>query len=219
MKLRGLGNQSEMIPNRTLTKMASRKLVWEKGSGAGDLQCHARSWAAGKTSLTGLGFVPRGVGLRNRRRCAADTPSLALTEHMGARLLDLLRCRLDLHTLVAKLADGKITECPFSDELAAEGRELVFSMLESAGAVLPARQRPKGQPFFLAALEEMLRISGDPDYRAFYSSSVSFAKGVRLGHASRLPRVPAVFEKKTKWRKYAEDAEGQILRENYISAK
>ena len=100
---------------------------------------------------------------------------------MGARLLDLLRCRLDLHTLVAKLADGKITECPFSDELVAEGRELVFSMLESAGAVLPVRQRPKGQPFFLAALEEILSISGDPDYRAFYSSSVSFAKGVRLG--------------------------------------
>ena len=120
---------------------------------------------------------------------------------------------------LAKLADGKITECPFSDELVAEGRELVFSMLESAGAVLPVRQRPKGQPFFLAALEEILRISGDPDYRAFYSSSVSFAKGVRLGHASRLPRVPAVFEKKTKWRRYAEDAEGQILRENYISAK
>ena len=64
-----------------------------------------------------------------------------------------------------------------------------------------------------------MRISGDPDYRAFYSSSVSFAKGVRLGHASRLPRVPAVFEKKTKWRRYAEDADGQILRENYISAK
>ena len=51
-------------------------------------------------------------------------------------------------------------------------------MLESAGAVLPVRQRPKGQPFFLAALEEILRISSDPDYRAFYSSSVSFAKGV-----------------------------------------
>ena len=28
-----------------------------------------------------------------------------------------------------------------------------------------------------------------------------------------------MFEKKTKWRRYAEDAEGQILRENYISAK
>ena len=64
MKLRGLGNQSKMIPNRTLTKMASRKLVWVKGSGAGDLRCQAGSWVAGKTSLTGLGFVLRGVGLR-----------------------------------------------------------------------------------------------------------------------------------------------------------
>ena len=67
----------------------------------------------------GFGLCSPGRWPPNRRRCAADTPTLALPEHMGARLLDLLRCRLDLHTLVAKLADGKITECPFSDELVA----------------------------------------------------------------------------------------------------
>ena len=80
---------------------------------------------------------------------------------------------------------------------------------------------PKDNPSILAAVEELLRFSGDPDSRAFFSSSVSFAKGVRLGPGVRLPRVPAVFEKKDKWRRYDETTSGEkgVERENYMSAK
>ena len=88
-----------------------------------------------------------------------------------------------------QLALGRLEKSPFRDELVQEGRELLFCALELVGTKLPVRSRPEGQPFFLAALEELLRISGDPDFRAFYSSSVSFAHGVRVGFKSKTPRV------------------------------
>ncbi|OLP92219.1 hypothetical protein AK812_SmicGene26002 [Symbiodinium microadriaticum] len=127
-----------------------------------------------------------------------DTPSLSL----GEELLKTLARHMDLKSLTAKLVQGKITANPFSSNLIAEGRELLFTALEYTGAKLPVREKPEGQPFYLAAIEELLRISGDPDSRVFFSSSVSFAKGVRLGPEFTLPHVPAFFEKKEKWRRY-----------------
>ena len=127
---------------------------------------------------------------------------------------------MDLKSLAAKLVEGKIAANPFSSSLIAEGRELLFTALEYTGAKLPVREKPEGQPFYLAAIEELLRISGDPDSRVFFSSSVSFAKGVRLGPGATLPRVPAVFEKKEKWRKYdVESCPSDVERENYLSAR
>ena len=99
------------------------------------------------------------------------------------------------------------------------GRELLFLALELAGTKLPVRERPDGQPFFLAAIEELLRISGDPDSAALHTSADSFAEGVRLGVDVALPRVPAVFEAKVRHCKYGEDAEWQrVDRTNYVSA-
>ena len=96
----------------------------------------------------------------------------------------------------------------------------MFCALEFAGTKLPVRSRPEGQPFYLAAIEELLRISGDPDHRAFYSSSVSFAHGVRVGFKAKTPRVPAVFDRKTKWRKYEEEeCDWRDDRQNYVSAR
>ncbi|CAE7206157.1 unnamed protein product [Symbiodinium natans] len=97
-----------------------------------------------------------------------------------------------------RLAAGKVAECPFSDKLVNEGRELLFLALEYAGATLPVRERPEGQPLFLAAIEEVLRISRDPDYAAFYTSDHSFAKGVKLGVDVELPRVQAQFQEEEK---------------------
>ena len=153
------------------------------------------------------------------RRSAADTTALGFMETLGTELEKLLSRSCDLRKLAMQLAAGRVLECPFTSDVVAEGRELIFTALEFAGTKLPVREIPPNQPFFLAAIEELLRISGDPDYKAFHSSSVSFAKGVRLGAGSKLPRVPAVFERKAKWRKYAEEDTDDQVRENYISAK
>ena len=164
----------------------------------------------------GFGLCSPGRWLPSRRRCAQDTPSLSL----GEELLKTLARHMDLKSLTAKLVQGKITANPFSSNLIAEGRELLFTALEYTGAKLPVREKPEGQPFYLAAIEELLRISGDPDSRVFFSSSVSFAKGVRLGPEFTLPHVPAFFEKKEKWRRYdVESCTSGVERENYLSAR
>ena len=107
--------------------------------------------------------------------------------------LKLLQRDLDLRALAMKLAVGCVDSMPFSDELINAGREFLFTALEFAGSKLPVRERQAGQPFFLAAIEELLRISGDPDSRAYYTSRRSFARGVRVGPGAKLLRVPAVF--------------------------
>ena len=119
-----------------------------------------------------------------------------------------------------QLATGQTHECPFRADLIREGRELIFLALNWCGAKLPVHEPSAGQPFFLAALEEIFRISGDPDYRAFYSGANSFAKGVRRGVGVKAPRVPAVLLPKTKWRNYAETGVAEdSCRENYVSAR
>lgn len=99
-----------------------------------------------------------------------------------------------------KLAAGKVNDCPFPRAAVEDGRQLVFVALEMAGAKLDVRTRAPDQPFYLGAIEELLRISGDPDHKAYSSATNSFAKGVRLGVGAKLPRVPAVFERKTTWK-------------------
>ena len=156
-----------------------------------------------------------------RRKDSKDVSSLRFLEELGGEL-ECLLCRfLDVQQLASSFADGKVVSCPFSAALIQEGRDLIFKALDSVGPTLPVRERSLlGQPLYLAAVEELLRIAGDPDHKAFFSSSVSFAKGVRLGVGIKNPRVPAVCERKTKWRKYPEEclAEG-CDRESYLSAK
>ena len=167
----------------------------------------------------GFGLCSPGRWPPKMRRSSVDTPSLGFAELLAVELLKILSASVDIRRLAMKLAAGKVAECPFSEELVNEGRELLFLALEMAGTELPVRERPEGQPFFLAAIEELLRISGDPDSAAFYTSADSFAKGVKLGVDVALPRVPAVFEEKVRHRKYGEDAEWQrVERANYVSA-
>ena len=52
----------------------------------------------------------------------------------------------------------------------------------------------------ISLLEEFLRICGDPDASAYCSGKDSFAAGGSLGVNQKMPRTPAVFEKKCKWR-------------------
>ena len=115
-----------------------------------------------------------------------------------------------------RIRPGKATTTPPAtpEELRLRRRRLglAWDFVRSRHSTRTWRKRGGAWPsstavsFYLAAVEELLRLrfSGDPDSRAFFSSSVSFAKEVRLGPGVRLPRVPAVFEKKDKWRQHDE---------------
>ena len=168
----------------------------------------------------GFGLCSPGRWPPERRKDSKDVCSLGFLEELGGELENLLCRHSDVQQLASSFADGKVVSCPFSAALIQEGRDVIFKALDSVGPKLPVRERTVGQPLYLAAIEELLRIAGDPDHKAFFSSSVSFAKGVRLGVGVKNPRVPAIFERKTKWRKYPEEcfAEG-CDRENYLSAK
>ena len=118
------------------------------------------------------------------------------------------------------MATGRARGSPVAPSLVAEGRRLLVKSLCSWGVQgeLPDHPRP-GQCFLIEALGELLRILGDPDWRIFASRRHSFATGVPLG-LEGLPRTPAVFERKRRWRKYEEfEGLGGDVKENYVSAR
>ena len=166
----------------------------------------------------GFGLCSPGRWPPERRKDSKDVSKLRFLEELGGELESLLCRFLDVQQLASSFADGKVVSCPFSAALIQEGRDLIFKALDSVGPTLPVRERSLGQPLYLAAVEELLRIAGDPDHKAFFSSSVSFAKGVRLGWvlASRT-RVCRPF---SSTRQSGEEclAEG-CDHENYLSAK
>ena len=72
------------------------------------------------------------------------------------------------------------------------------------------------------ALEALLGEGGDPDA----SGMSQFAEGVRLGVTTRLPRTPAVYPRKTRWRlesQACKDLEPRgndsVWRDNYLTAR
>ena len=126
----------------------------------------------------------------------------------------------DHQALVLQMACGKLEESPFPDLLLLDAREAWFSQIESASKFPPEEIRgvTANQPFYLCALGESLRLLQDPDWRVLYSSTREcFAKGVSVGVGVRMPRTPAVYERKSKWRKLDETA---FLADttNYLSA-
>eukprot|EP00435_Cladocopium_sp_Y103_P057006 s1874_g19.t1 len=137
---------------------------------------------------------------------------------VGERILGLTteeEMRKDLY----KLALGHCKAPPFRQELIKEAREIWLSTLvESTGVDVQSLQKvEKRQPFMLAAIAEHLKVIEDPDADAFSLQPGSFRSGVPIG-VDGLPRVPAVFEAKEKWRKY-DPVVHPGDKENYVSAK
>ena len=95
------------------------------------------------------------------------------------------------------LSSGQVSSCPFSSEEVRDLRVLIDSQLSSMG--LDTRERdgdrtsatPRWRLFgaLLAAAE-------DPDAEGI----TGFVRGVPLGVGVKLPRLPALYRKKAKWR-------------------
>ena len=93
------------------------------------------------------------------------------------------------------LIRGGLTHDPFSAELLGKMRATTSAVMAAAGQFDCTTVIDEGQPFLLDMHASLLRISGDPDYRWL----VKCKKGVRNGVNSRMPRVPAIYERKLKW--------------------
>ena len=153
------------------------------------------------------------------RQDTCDNPNLHFHYLLGRRLLRHLQHCLDVRKIGFLLASGKVTSCPFSDDLLQSGREKIFAELRKANCKAPVEEQAEGQPFYLCALEAILDLAGDPDAAAYHSGTNSFAEGVPLGVDCTLPRVPALFTAKQHWLCYEHIQEEAGVRENYITAK
>ncbi len=170
-----------------------------------------------------IGYGPRGegdplhVGSFERRRVIHDgaglcslgrwppdrrprlrSPRLLRLRHLLFESLDNIKgiTGYELEELFGKLASGRIDSCPWPEPYLAGLRDQVSALFDDA----PVQARPKPgdveQPVAVRLLEALLYEADDADAPGM----AQFATGVRLGVGARMPRTPAVYERKKRWR-------------------
>eukprot|EP00435_Cladocopium_sp_Y103_P068426 s272_g31.t1 len=150
---------------------------------------------------------------RGERR---DTNMVKLADDTFQVLEDAVREAIpDVRRAAFELVTGKLVKSPFSELALNKLRDKWFSLLsdKADAAVLD-----EGQPFYLRALAQWLKVFKDPDVHWLVDEEDSFASGVFVGVGRPLPRSPQVFQKKLKHRKL-DDTEFNPLAENYPSAQ
>eukprot|EP00435_Cladocopium_sp_Y103_P069710 s303_g33.t2 len=169
--------------------------------------------AGGKPFHDGSGLCSQG----NRRPAfrRQEEAMLRLGEDMLA-----LTTEEELRSDLYRLALGRCNGPPFRSEVIQRAKEMWLGRLGKLVGKPPRDLEvvEERQPFMLAALEAHLRAVGDPDAGAFSEKPGCFRKGVPIGVDEPLPRVPAVFEEKEKWKKY-EAIPFPQNKENYLSAR
>ena len=115
---------------------------------------------------------------------------------------------------------GKVPDNPFPEQGLANTRKRLSELLDTFKVRGQAEVTAPHQLIEYALAGRMARAMDDPDWIFLAAGRHSAAKGVKLGADEKLPRVPAVFEKKTTWRRYEEeDRCGESSwKENYKSA-
>ncbi|CAE7908811.1 unnamed protein product [Symbiodinium microadriaticum] len=178
--------------------------------------------AAGKVKLfsDGHGLASPGRWPPHARPCADLDPGLSFHKSLMDQLLLYITDNIDYKRVVCFLATGRCTSSPFSERQLTQARDVVFRLIREQGSTAPLETVPERQPFYLHAISEVLRLADDPDWRQYTVSTHSFANGVPLGVDFRMPRCPALFERKRRHRDFTglgahECAE---LRDNYRSA-
>ena len=127
------------------------------------------------------------------------SPCARLVKPIGAQCFSSLQAVLDKHMdgrrLLLELACKKHADQPFPVALVKEAIRL-----SNAFCVTMVRSliwiQCQSDSLSISLLEEFLRICGDPDASAYCSGKDSFAAGGSLGVNQKMPRTPAVFEKK-----------------------
>ena len=117
---------------------------------------------------------------------------------------------------VFRLATGKAKASPFAPEQIIDTRLALARLMKLPEEA--ADERARYQPFRLRLAEALAQQFRDPDWKQLVQAKHSFASGVPIGVGVRMPRVPAVYERKTKWRAI-DETEFQRDKDNYRSAE
>ena len=152
-------------------------------------------------------------------------PSKRRLPPLGAELADLLGATMQEaehargkgfgRRVICQLACAQAADDPLQglDVIAAQRVE---EFMVRRGFRRDGRPEHPGNVIDLELLGFVARELGDPDWRAV----AIYRRGVRLGWHHRLPRTPAVYERKTRWAPQVGDAEGaQEWASNYHSVE
>ena len=184
---------------------------------------------SGDPMMVGSGYTSRtvcdGLSLSSPGRWAPLARKYPTTEHwreVSRLFMDFAR-RHGSADLLMEFALGKVEESPFGAEAISIMKNRVIESLSRWGYSLKSSPQDRTDlPIDYRFLELLLDASGDPEVGLGL-----FARGVRVGPGSRLPRLPALYAKKKRWQlpeqRYPEDPDGfpndgeSVWRSNYSS--
>ena len=142
----------------------------------------------------------------------------AVSRRLHTEMLNLLTTHHgDLVKFACQLVQKKFDTCPFSQAQVDEGRKIIASIIgvDHIKGVFDVADR---QPSHLNLAAHLAQALGDPDWRILAAAKDSYTTGVPVGYRERLPRTPAVYERKTRWKKYEPDDYVLEERGNYATA-
>ena len=156
----------------------------------------------GSPLQVGVGYTSRdycdGQGLPSPGRWPVKSRRYPSTTHWKkvmakfAKFVDA-RCT---PSLLMKLAMSKVETCPFDEAEIAELKGSVIASLASDGFELRRQHGDREDvPIDFRFLGLLLSAADAPEV-----GLGSFAEGVRVGPGSRMPRLPALYRPKKKWR-------------------
>ena len=95
-----------------------------------------------------------------------------------------------------ELALGRVKQCPFPNEAVSELKNEIVKVLSSRGLQLIREKGDRNElPIDFRFLDLLLRVAQDPD-----TQLGTFAQGVKVGPGTRMPRHPALYRPRRKWR-------------------
>ena len=128
------------------------------------------------------------------------TPKKRLLPDVGNVAEDLIAAMgLDMEqweTTTFRIMAGKQPQNPFTPEQINKGSGFLTDWVTRMGHPPSADPQDIPQGPNIRLLQAYLRVCQDPDAEAMDC----FATGVELGYGQRMPRTPAIFEAKSKWR-------------------
>ena len=204
----------------------------EEGSSADEgVPPKGSGWCStGEPMSVGIGYTSReycdGQGLASPGRWPVASrryPDMAQWQSVASSYARFTE-RHGTTDLLMTLALGRVKECPFKPADVKALKDEVIMNLASMGMDLERSSGDRDDvPIDFRFLGFLLRAAEDPEV-----GIGNFAKGVRVGPGVRMPRLPALYKRKKKWRlasqadprNYLEDEEagGELTwRRNYSS--
>ena len=171
----------------------------------------------------GAGLCSPGRWEPRRRPVQRSNRLLSIRSALRRAVLRLDQDGDGLDDLFHRLCTGKVQECPFSAEVIRDLQCYAVAAFEDSAVTANEKPADLPQPVKVRLLQAILFEAGDPDHPGMEN----FCGGVRVGVGTKMPRTPAVFARKRRWRlegqsdrlAWESPSVSTVWQENYRSAK